>query len=500
MAGLLTQQTAQPAIDPNMSTEDLYALSRQQEAGFTQTAPKGYLSNDLPKDIPANVGASWVEGYRMRQEDMRKNATISMAQEQQGWQRTDREKRRMIDDGIINAAGTGGFEGALDYLKTADPERAMQFSIAKDKMDQSMMQTEIFKSALPNEKAKLMIEGYGIMGKMGAALLNAPSKDRDNMYQHMLPILKTVNPDAPSSLNQSALDMFQLAVAQATPENQLWNAKKSATTLNSALGVAMQDAHKAAQLYGPDSPEAGMARKYLQDVAESKGALVASTAQDMQNKAKKLNMSQEAVMRKELLNLNKNYMTVQDNFNKIQATAQAYQQAEKDPTTPFNYGPSDTALIFNFMKILDPTSVVRESEFATAANSGGVPQAVQAEYNKVLKGGALSPEMRQEFLKTSKQLYEASKKSYDQNNSTYRDLATRNGLNPDNVIMNINSSIQSGQQIINSKADAMLEKYQGNPEAIKRIEALRQSQLQQLNANGAAEDHQVDQLLKTYGR
>jgi len=34
------------------------------------------------------------------------------------------------------------------------------------------------------------------------------------------------------------------------------------------------------------------------------------------------------------------------------------------------------------MKILDPGSVVREGEFATAQNSAGIPERIRAKYNR----------------------------------------------------------------------------------------------------------------------
>jgi len=498
MAGLLDQQKPnqmQASVDPNMSTEDLYKKSRQQEAGFVQTAPTGYLDPNAPINAPANVGRPWVEGYIARQADNRNNAMVGMAEEKLGWQRTDREKKRSIDDGILTAADTGGFQGALDYLKTADPDRAMEFSMAKDKMDQSMLTTDLLKAALPTERAKIMAEGYGVLGKMGAALLNAKPQDRDNMYAHILPIIKSVNPQAPNALNQDAINMFQLAVSQATPENQLWSVKNSSTKLQSTLGVAMQDAHKAAEMYGPDSREAMVARKYLQDISDSKGSAVASTAAAMQQKAQKSNISGEAVLRKELLKLNTNYMTVQDSYNRIKEVTKTY----SDPTST-NLGPTDLALVYSFIKVLDPATGIKEGEIALTKNAGGVPEAVVGEYNRLLKGGSLSPNMRNEYIKTSSQLFSSAKKSYDQNNTVYKDLAAQSGLNPDNVVLNVNSTVQTGAQTINSKADALIQKYQDNPDAIKKIEALRQNQIQALHQQGQNEDYRADQLLKTYGR
>ena len=37
-----------------------------------------------------------------------------------------------------------------------------------------------------------------------------------------------------------------------------------------------------------------------------------------------------------------------------------------------NSGAGDIATVYQFMKALDPTSVVRETEFSTAANSAGL--------------------------------------------------------------------------------------------------------------------------------
>ena len=67
-------------------------------------------------------------------------------------------------------------------------------------------------------------------------------------------------------------------------------------------------------------------------------------------------------------------------------------------------GPSSIAMVFKFMKALDPTSVVREGEFATAENSAGVPESVRNVYNKVMEGGRLGDKQASQFVDTAKQL------------------------------------------------------------------------------------------------
>jgi len=65
----------------------------------------------------------------------------------------------------------------------------------------------------------------------------------------------------------------------------------------------------------------------------------------------------------------------------------------------------DIALIFNYMKMLDPGSVVREGEFATAQNAGGVDAKVYNLYNQLMTGERLKPEQRKMFTKQAENLY-----------------------------------------------------------------------------------------------
>lgn len=67
-------------------------------------------------------------------------------------------------------------------------------------------------------------------------------------------------------------------------------------------------------------------------------------------------------------------------------------------------GPASIALVFKFMKALDPTSVVRESEFATAENSAGVPEGIRNIFNKLQTGERLGDKQIAQFVETAKSL------------------------------------------------------------------------------------------------
>lgn len=127
-------------------------------------------------------------------------------------------------------------------------------------------------------------------------------------------------------------------------------------------------------------------------------------------------------------NATKNYKTVVDAYNKINASA-------ADPSAA-----GDLSLIFAYMKLLDPTSVVREGEFATAQNAGSVPQTIQAAYNKAISGERLAPALRQDFISRAGSLYQTDTKQYEQTKQQFTDRANAYGIPPDLVVRNLTSS------------------------------------------------------------
>lgn len=73
-------------------------------------------------------------------------------------------------------------------------------------------------------------------------------------------------------------------------------------------------------------------------------------------------------------------------------------------------GPGDLALVFEFMKALDPTSVVRESEFATAAKSGTIFKGIFARFNGQFKEGEFLDEgVRDAFNRLTDVKFQAKK-------------------------------------------------------------------------------------------
>ena len=106
-------------------------------------------------------------------------------------------------------------------------------------------------------------------------------------------------------------------------------------------------------------------------------------------------------------------------------------------------GPADLALVYSFMKGLDPNSVVRETEYATAAQSGNIFAGWAAKFNGYLKeeGGFLPKNVQEQFQNLVNQKLLAQQISYDNYAQSYREIAQRQGLNPDNVVPNFGGAI-----------------------------------------------------------
>lgn len=96
-------------------------------------------------------------------------------------------------------------------------------------------------------------------------------------------------------------------------------------------------------------------------------------------------------------------------------------------------GADDLKLIFSYMKLLDPGSVVRETEFANAQNAGGIPDVIQNVWNRAREGTRLNSEMRKEFLESAQFALRNFKQGYDRQKERYNRIASGDGLRVANV-------------------------------------------------------------------
>ena len=94
----------------------------------------------------------------------------------------------------------------------------------------------------------------------------------------------------------------------------------------------------------------------------------------------------------------------------------------------------DLALIFNYMKMLDPGSTVREGEFATAQNATGVAGRVVNLYNNLLTGERLDDDQRDNFTTQADKIFEKAKGGFEQTVKPILNIGKNRGLTQEDIL------------------------------------------------------------------
>jgi hypothetical protein len=176
---------------------------------------------------------------------------------------------------------------------------------------------------------------------------------------------------------------------------------------------------------------------------------------------------QEKKLRNEFDKASGDYIKVRDAHTRVMEAAQ-------DPSPA-----GDLAMIFNYMKVLDPGSTVREGEFATAQNAMAaigkmeeegsvVPNFVKRGVQQLMEGTRLLPEQRDDFLNRSGRLYKGQLANQEALEERYSALSERYELDPQNVVFRYR--LPTGDEVGASQADLeyTAKKYNISIEEVKK--------------------------------
>lgn len=119
------------------------------------------------------------------------------------------------------------------------------------------------------------------------------------------------------------------------------------------------------------------------------------------------------------------FQDVHDGYGRVIAATEQ-RQVNPNAQSPA----ADISLIFGYMKMLDPGSVVREGEYATAQNAASVPERVRNAYNKAMSGEFLTPEQRQGFIEQAESVYGKARSGAEGVAERYRGIASQYGVDP----------------------------------------------------------------------
>lgn len=103
----------------------------------------------------------------------------------------------------------------------------------------------------------------------------------------------------------------------------------------------------------------------------------------------------------------------------------------------------DVAGATKVMKLLDPGSVVRESELGIAMAAGGRMDRLQNYFSNMMSGQKLTPQQRDDFEQLSNELYAAAGQAYNKKRSEYLQMGDRYGFKNLETVLGAPANIPS---------------------------------------------------------
>jgi hypothetical protein len=272
---------------------------------------------------------------------------------------------------------------SLSQLAALDPQRAMQ-------MQQFQAQQQAAQQAQQQEQAKTaVLKAQYVMRSESPATL-----------------LRIGFPDFVAQLQEQGMDV------EALDDDQVRSiAENVIAQFGPMAGIAPADE-------GGEQFTLGEGQTRF----DAQGRPIASVAKQPSAEDENRGFNRANVLRDEFTSLTKDYAAVQASFDTIQSVAAKPSAA------------GDISLLTAYMRMIDPGSTVREGEFATAQNAGGVPQKIIARYNNLLSGERLEPSQRQDFVNQARNMLSGRKQQYDKTRSKYKTLAQRAEVDPIDVV------------------------------------------------------------------
>jgi len=252
--------------------------------------------------------------------------------------------------------------------------------------------------------------------------------DPDNAYGPVLQILSVMNPPRAEKLMESLTKSAQATVEAGTSEARITEATASAriAKINSNFQRRLNEsllAQRAATIEASGaSAEEARATAEAQRTAteqENRGILPVGERPAAEN-----------TLRNEYLTQTKTYRDIKAAYDRVLA-------AQPTPV-------GDIALVFSYMKMLDPGSVVREGEFATASNAGGIPTRIINLYNKAVSGDILTEEQRAKMRSQALEIFKKSETDQKEIKDGVARIANSRGLNVDNIFYDFTAPQAAG--------------------------------------------------------
>lgn len=230
------------------------------------------------------------------------------------------------------------------------------------------------------------------------------------------------------AMERGMYDLSQKKFDQSVREYEEEKPHNDASTryMNTLADNALSKASPEQQKYDREMARTKLGQEKNQ-LALSRNKLRGSSSEDMLNKHQSANIAHN--IRNEI-RLNPYVKDFQDVNQKYNVMQQALEESKNTGTLIA----ADQALITLFNKMTDPSSVVRESEYARTQSDQGILNRIAGKANKIMSGGAgLMPEEREALVRMAGKFYDIYRTNYDKTIADFTQLGTESGINPNLV-------------------------------------------------------------------
>lgn len=323
-----------------------------------QTANQFQLVPELSR-----AGAGFAQGQQIRgQFDARQRQKEQAEQQQQLRQ--------------LSGQALGGQEGALQDIAAIDPQRASQIQ----SFLAGMSEAERTEGLRENE----------VLTRTALDALSLPPAERRNFLAGKR-----------EEFRAQGRDTSNIDAALAGNDAQL----NQALTLQAREGQSVADLAKQ-QFAQPETAKFQRAGEGLVFNPNTGTFSVDPVAKQRLEETAQKAKNQGGLGFKDRQGLNKDVTSMIKSTVEIKNTAKDLEKLGE-----IKSGPASIALVFKFMKALDPTSVVREGEFALAEQSAGIPENVRNIYNKLIEGERLGDVQINQFIEAAQKLSNSATES-----------------------------------------------------------------------------------------
>lgn len=249
-----------------------------------------------------------------------------------------------------------------------------------------------------------------LAAKMGLGA-QTPPKAPQSLMDRLTPAVGT---PAFAGLSEAAATGLQLSGYQDKP-----------ITTGQGLGAMFGAGMKAYTAEKKAQAAAELAKQQREtDLAMKMMEIRATRGQALDKKTEKAT-DREIDMARQFKVDSKGFAGVKTNYRKLAAAA-----TTKNPT-----GATDIGLIFSYMKMLDPTSVVRGSEYEAAAGASPLIQMLGQYYNQARKGTKLPEATRAQFYQAATEYYAGEVEGQQEREDAARQTADKFGLDADKIVV-----------------------------------------------------------------